>query len=351
MSPPPPAVAVLTPTYNQEQFIGAAIQSVRAQSFSDWEMVVVDDGSTDGTVAVVEAVADPRIRLLRRPHGGLAGLGAAYAAGLATTTAPLVAILEGDDEWPPDKLGRQVPVFADANVVLAYGSAELIDERGCVYATYRPRPVGEAAENRPRGSILPQLLQQNFMVAATVIVRREALVGVGGFWQPAGIPYVDHPTWLRLALEGPFAFSPQVVGRWRRHTAQFTTTRATGPQLDNRGFRAEVLGEAEERGLVRPGGSLGHMIQSGPVTNARWAQVSTFRLALLEGSVGAAVTAARPLIGSGRFKWMVIAAVGIASRMVGADLEWTFRLTNRFSWPSRRHVRQDRRAARRSQLS
>lgn len=329
-----PAVAVLTPTFNQERYITAAIESVLAQSFTNWEMVVIDDESSDGTVAAIETFSDPRIRLLKRPHGGLAGLGAAYAAGLAATEAPLVAILEGDDEWPPDKLERQVPLFDDPAVVLAYGSAHEIDDFGCVYATYRRRPPGLAAENRPPGSILPYLLRQNFVVAATVVVRREALKNAGGFVQPAGIPYVDHPTWLRLTLEGPFAYSPEVTGRWRRHAEQFTTLRATGPQPDNRAFLAEVLAEAARRDLAGPRGALEEMVASGPSRHARWAHASRFRLALLNGTVGEALTAAKPLIRSGR---IALAIVGVASRLAGSDLEWVFRLTNRFSWPSRRH--------------
>ena len=332
-----PAVAVLTPTFNQERFISAAIESVLSQSFSNWEMVVIDDGSTDGTVAAIETFSDQRISLIRRRHGGLDRLGDAYAAGLAATEAPLVAILEGDDEWPPDKLERQVPLFEDPDVVLAYGSAHEVDDVGCVYATYRRRPPGGAAENRPPGSILPYLLQQNFVVAATVVVRREVLNGIGGFWQPAGIPYVDHPTWLRLALEGPFAHSAEVVGNWRRHPGQFTTSRATGPQPDNRTFLEEVLAEAMRRRLVRLTGNLEDMVASGPSRHARWAQAGNFRLALLNGNVREALTAARPLIRSGRPKWIALGLAGVAVRLVGSDLEWAFRLTNRFSWPSRRH--------------
>jgi glycosyltransferase involved in cell wall biosynthesis len=331
-------VAVLTPTFNQERYITAAIQSVLSQSFRNWEMIVMDDGSSDGTVAAVETLSDPRIRLLRRPHGGLGRLGAAYAAGLAATEAPLVAILEGDDEWPQDKLERQLRLFDDPYVVLAYGAAHQIDDAGCVYATYRRRPPGTAADNRPLGSILPFLLRQNFIVAATVMVRRQALNKVGGFWQPPGIPYVDHPTWLRLALDGPFAYSPEVAGRWRRHAEQFTTVRATGPQPDNRAFLAEVLAEAGRRDLVPAASRLDHMVASGPSRHARWAQASNFRLVLLHGSVGEALTAARPVFRSGGAKWMTLAVAGVALRLMGSDLEWVFRLTNRFSWPSRRHA-------------
>ena len=184
-----PAVAIITPTHNHEQYIGACLESVLAQTRGDWEMVIVDDGSRDRTLEIARGYDDPRIRV--RAHArarGLERLGEAYREALDATAAPLVAILEGDDTRPPDKLRVQLPHFEASEVVLAYGAAGEIDSEGCRYGTYRRHPPDSAAENRPIGSILPHLLGQNFIVAATVVVRRAALEDVGGFWQPAGIP-------------------------------------------------------------------------------------------------------------------------------------------------------------------
>ena len=147
-----PKVTGGDPTYQHAAFIGECIRSVLAQTFDDWEMVVVDDGSDDGTADIAESFDDPRIAVLRRPHEGASGLGRAYASALAVTTAPIVAILEGDDTWPPYKLERQLPLFDRPAVVLSYGAADLIDDHGCVYACYWTRRCGRCwAGNDPIG--------------------------------------------------------------------------------------------------------------------------------------------------------------------------------------------------------
>lgn len=337
-------VAVITATYNHREFIGACIESVLAQSFTDWEMIVVDDGSSDDTPEIVRGFCetDPRVRLISHRRRGLEDLASTYGDAVDRTDAPLIAILEGDDTWHPQKLARQVPRFDDPDVVLAYGAASLIDAAGCRYATYHRHQREPGIENRPVGAILPALLEQNFIVAATVVVRRRALSSVGGFWQPKGIPYVDHPTWLRLALEGPFAFEGEVIASWRRHSAQFTTSHAVGTQPDNRGFRREIASEAVRRGLLSAGEVGADRIDASPARQARWSQASAFRLALLTGSSRDAWHAARPLIRTGQPKWMALAGIGLAARLIGGDLEWIFRRTQRFSWPSRRHMRRHR---------
>src|SRR5674476_639339 len=129
-------VSVLSPTYQHSEFIGDCIRSVLAQTVQDWEMVIVDDGSHDGTADIAESFDDPRIIVLRQQHVGVAGLGRAYASDVAITTSPFVAILEGDDTWPATKLEDELPLFDDPAVVLAYGSAGLMDKQGCIYARY-----------------------------------------------------------------------------------------------------------------------------------------------------------------------------------------------------------------------
>lgn len=200
-------VTVVMPTYDHEAFIRQAIDSVVSQTFADWELVVVDDGSSDDTARLVLGYSDPRIRLIARDHRGLAGLGNSYAAALEASSAPLVAVLEGDDNWPPDKLARQVPDFEDPTVVLSYGQGGLIDEAGCLYGRVIPSFPPAVRTNRPTGRILPALLLGNPILSPTVVVLRSAGDVIGGFWQPAGVPFVDHPTWLLLARQGAFAYT------------------------------------------------------------------------------------------------------------------------------------------------
>ena len=112
-------VAVLVPVHDQSAWLPRALDGLLAQQVTDWEAVVVDDGSPDpaAVAAVVEALADPRVRLLARPDNR--GLGATLNAGLDATTAPLVAYLPADDVWATDHLTTLLDALTDPCVVLA----------------------------------------------------------------------------------------------------------------------------------------------------------------------------------------------------------------------------------------
>lgn len=332
-----PAVAIAMPTYNHAAFVGEAIESALAQTFNSWELVIVDDGSTDGTLEVVRRYSDPRIHLIERDHRGLEGLGETYRAILEVSTGPLIAILEGDDRWPLDKLERQVADFDDPDVVLSYGVGRLIDECGCEYGTVTPSFPRGVGTNTPTGAILPALLAGNPILSPTVVVRRASLESIGGFWQPDGVPYVDHPTWLLLALEGAFAYHDVAVGSWRRHAAQWTTLRVRDePAIVLEEGYLGVIGE-RYRAAVKE-----HALPALPADTLRRrhvdrALINRWRLALLTARPREIATAALELIRSGQPRSIGLALAGLTMWGLGSDLEWVQRRRERVSWPSRRH--------------
>lgn len=222
-----PLVTVITPTYNHSRFIGRCVESVLDQTESRWEQIIIDDGSTDGTGAIIQAIADPRIRYVHQPHQGIGHLADTYNLALALARAPLVAILEGDDYWPPDKLLSQVPAFRDPRIVLSWGQAVEVTELGMAGSTFPDSRLLRRAGGRARGRIIRDLLAGNYIPACTVICRREALARVGGFSQPEGVPNVDYPTWLQLCRVGTIAPAQGVLGYWQRHDAQVSTVMAT----------------------------------------------------------------------------------------------------------------------------
>src|SRR6267143_992770 len=116
-----PLVSVITPTYNHESYIGPCIESLLRQTYPHWEQIIVDDGSTDATPKVVKRYLDPRIRYHRQTNQGAYALARTYNQALDIAKGSLIAILEGDDLWPPMKLATLVPTFDDPRVVLAYG--------------------------------------------------------------------------------------------------------------------------------------------------------------------------------------------------------------------------------------
>jgi glycosyltransferase involved in cell wall biosynthesis len=228
---PEPLVSIITPTYNHEGFIGNCVKSVLAQKYSNWEQIIVDDESTDGTGDVVSQLADPRIRYIRQKHKGIEALAHTYNHALCLCRGSLVAILEGDDAWPIDKLAHQVPVFRDPDVILSFGEVFNIDAEGVPArrlarsARKRRKLPYAILNNDPIGSMTAHLLSsegQSLMEPSTVIIRREALDKIGGFqYAPGGCP-TDIPTFTTLSVLGRFQYIPILLGHRRRHQGSAT---------------------------------------------------------------------------------------------------------------------------------
>jgi glycosyltransferase involved in cell wall biosynthesis len=198
-----PMVTVVIPAYNRAATVGRAIESVLNQTHQDFEIVVVDDGSTDTTASVVAAITDPRITLIR--HERNLGGGAARNTGYRAGSAPFVAFLDSDDEWLPTKLERQLEVFERANARL-----------GLVYTgTDRIFPDGTAKRYMPpRHEDLARVLLTENVIGETSVgmVRRSALDVITGFDE--SLPAAqDMDLWLRLCERFHAKLVPEALVR------------------------------------------------------------------------------------------------------------------------------------------
>jgi glycosyltransferase involved in cell wall biosynthesis len=202
-SSPAPAVSVLTPAFEVARFVGDAVDSVLAQSMPDWEMVVVDDGSRDGTAEAVEARRDPRIRLLRQEN---AGVSAARGRAIAAARGDAILFLDADDWLAPDALARLGSALEAAPAAVgAAGPYAVVAEAS------RPGgapPLRLRALRFAPGEVLERLLVENlFANGGHLLLRREAVRRAGAF-----LPHLrygeDWEYWVRLALQGPFAVAP-----------------------------------------------------------------------------------------------------------------------------------------------
>jgi glycosyltransferase involved in cell wall biosynthesis len=222
-------VSIITPTYNHEKYIEECIVSVLQQTYANWEMIIVDDGSTDNTYSIAKKIAanDPRIRVFTQKNVGIFRLSETYNFALSLSKGKYIAVLEGDDVWLPEKLSLQVmELEADEQIVLSYGQAfsSTTDLKANYGLTDFSTKTNEVLQNNPVGSATNVLLFANFIVALTVLIRRSALDKIGGFQQSHELPLVDLTTWIELSLCGKFSCIQQALGKWRFYPNQITKT-------------------------------------------------------------------------------------------------------------------------------
>lgn len=187
--PPTPEVTVLMPVHNGERYVGAAIDSVLAQSMRAFELLIVDDGSTDATADIVAAYRDGRIRVERFDRNR--GLSAALNHGLACAAAPLVARQDADDLSAPTRLERQIAAMrSDADLALLGTQAEAIDEAG--------NPLKPVDRPLDRVSIEWYGMFDNPFAHTSVMFRRDVIQQLGGFDATCDPYSQDYALWWRV---------------------------------------------------------------------------------------------------------------------------------------------------------
>ena len=206
-----PLVTAILPVFDRAGSIGRAIESVLAQSYAPIELIVVDDGSSDGTAQILEGYRD-RATILTQNNRG------AYAArnlALRHAKGELVAFIDSDDAWLPDKLERQVPLMR-GEVGLVYGDVRVLAE---------PRddapPTGRTSftwVTPRRGRVLDGLAAGNFVPTCAALVRKSALQEIGGFPEESRIS-ADYLTWFRIAKRHAFDFVAEPVALYTLHEA------------------------------------------------------------------------------------------------------------------------------------
>ncbi len=208
--PAVPAVSVVIPAYDRAATIRAAVESVLRQTWRDLEVLVVDDGSRDGTPEVVRGIDDPRVRLIGTPRN--MGASAARNLGTEQARAPWVAFQDSDDEWLPLKLEKQMarllaprPAGAPDWVAGYCGMLILGHARTAAGARLEARYFPPSGIGLVEGDILPALLRRSLISTQTLVARRDALLAIGGF-DPEMKARIDWDCALRLAPLGPIAF-------------------------------------------------------------------------------------------------------------------------------------------------
>lgn len=194
-----PKISVIVPAYNAASTIEQTIASVEAQTFDDWEMIVIDDGSCDRTCEIVNSMTNPRIVLFSYPH---AGVSVARNRGYAHAQGEYVTFLDADDLWSADKLQLQlVALQQHPHAGVAYSWTRFLDAEGSCY--YPAQPVWW------QGDVYPHLLVRNFLYCGSnALIRRSAIELVGGF-DPNLTHGEDWEFFVRLAARVDFVVVPK----------------------------------------------------------------------------------------------------------------------------------------------
>jgi glycosyltransferase involved in cell wall biosynthesis len=186
-----PTVSIIIPTYNRKQSIGRSVKSVLNQTYQDFELIIVDDGSTDGTREVVAGFNDERIRYVR--HEENKGEAAARNTGIKAARCDYIAYQDSDDEWLPEKLAKQMELLEHAPPevgVIYTGFWKTQNHR----RTYVPFPW----VNQKNGDIHKELLKGNFVGSPVVLIKKECFDRVGLFDERL-CNLVDWEMWLRIS--------------------------------------------------------------------------------------------------------------------------------------------------------
>lgn len=203
-----PRVSVVIPTFNRKEWVREAVVSVVGQTHAPVEILVVDNGSTDGTLDALREFGD-RVRCLRleRPD-----LSEARNAGARAGRGDLIAFLDNDDLWRPDKLEKQTPLFADPATALVYSDARFFRRPG--------PPLGRYHELHPprEGRVAAALFWDLFVHPSTMIVRRSAMEEAG-FFDPRFAIAEEYDWLLRVARRGAFRCVPEPLAEIRLHGA------------------------------------------------------------------------------------------------------------------------------------
>ena len=198
----PSLISVVMPNYNGTRFMGCAIESVIAQSLEDFELIIVDDGSTDSSVAIAEKYMDEDRRVKLARHAKRRGVSAARNTGVANVVSPLVSFMDSDDLMAGDRLIRLVERFSQRSEPCVFYSDVIRMDEG----TKSVQSRDSTNLPRPSGMVLGKLITGRFrFVAGTIATLKSVIEGVG--------PYDERLTWgedfelcLRLAKEFPFQF-------------------------------------------------------------------------------------------------------------------------------------------------
>jgi glycosyltransferase involved in cell wall biosynthesis len=305
-----PDITAVVPTHNRRVLLQLTLRTILAQRDVDLQVVVVDDGSTDGTSEMVNGLGDRRVRLIR--HERASGVSIARNHGAAEATGAWLAFCDDDDLWAPDKLTRQLAAASGTDRKWAYGGAVRIDAQHRIMSAALPPPPEQVVERLPSWNVMPG-------GSSNVIVRADLFTSVGG-WDPSLVNLADWDLWARLARHGPPARVEAPLVGYRIHLGNASANTKLilrearlvdgryGARLDYGELYRYLASVCLRSGRRWP--ALGYFVQAAARGQAR--TVAGTLAALSRDRVANRVAALRPKYPAARGVWITEAETWIA---------------------------------------
>lgn len=246
-----PTVSVVIPSYNHARFLDQAIRSALDQTFRDLEVIVVDDGSSDGSVEIARAHRDPRLQVVAFERNRGAAIATNHGIGMAR--APYVAILNSDDAWKPDKIEKQVRVLEDSpNLAAVFTWVNFVDERSRIVpdGTFWFQKIFEQ-ENRSRGQWLRRFfLEANCLCHPSVLIRRGVYETVG-LYDERFRQLPDLHMWVRVCKHADIRVLPERLVDFRMLQGEANTSSASAVNDARVATETHILFEDFFNGMSR----------------------------------------------------------------------------------------------------
>ncbi|MBW4508773.1 MAG: glycosyltransferase family 2 protein [Scytonematopsis contorta HA4267-MV1] len=220
-----PKVSVIVPAYNSMKYLPETLESILQQTFQDFEVLIINDGSSDNIVEWFSQIEDPRVKLISQTNKGLSS---ARNTGITNSQGEYIALLDSDDTWEKTKLEKQVNYLnQNSSIAVVHTWIKLIDEQG--------KSTGRILKSYAQGSILREVIEQNVIACLSVIARRCCFESVSGFDENLR-SLEDWDIWIRIAKDYQFAVIQEPLANYR----QIPTSMSKNYQVMEQSFHTVI---------------------------------------------------------------------------------------------------------------
>jgi len=237
-----PLVSVIMNCYNSSKYLREAIDSVLAQTYQNWEIIFWDNASVDESPAIVKSYSDPRLKYFKGEM--TVPLGHARNLAIEKCMGEYIGFLDCDDIWLPQKLEKQVPLFADPSVDIVFSDSFFFNNEGAQWRLYKKKKFFT-------GKCFSELLTRYFLSLETVVIRRSSLSRLSYWFDEKFSTIEEADLFRRIAYNGKLDMVNEVLAKWRVHSGSYTWNKIQD-------FRSETEQMLEEYDKLYPGFSVSY---------------------------------------------------------------------------------------------